>query len=69
MDFWLLNDCLRTIFDVQLQEWAKKHKAHPNIDFRYADYRDAEGLYDRVYSIGMFEHVGRKSFATYFDKV
>ena len=51
------------------QEWAQEHYGHPNIEFRYADYRDAEGLYDRVYSVGMFEHVGRKSFATYFDKV
>lgn len=52
------------------QEWAKEHYGHPNIDFQYADYRDApEGQYDRVYSVGMFEHVGRKSFATYFDKV
>ena len=51
------------------QEWAQEHYGHRNIEFRYADYRDAEGLYDRVYSVGMFEHVGRKSFATYFDKV
>ena len=28
-----------------------------------------DGKFDRVYSVGMFEHVGRASFATYFDKV
>ena len=50
-------------------DWAKTHYGHPNIEFMYADYRDVEGKFDRVYSVGMFEHVGRASFATYFDKV
>eukprot|EP00913_Durusdinium_trenchii_P009934 g9323.t1 len=64
--FGSLAHFLATKYD----EWAKEHYGHPNIDFQYADYRDApEGQYDRVYSVGMFEHVGRKSFATYFDKV
>lgn len=35
------------------------------------DYRDAAvrsaGPFDRVVSVGMFEHVGRKNFATFFD--
>ncbi|CAJ1338498.1 unnamed protein product [Effrenium voratum] len=73
-----LANFLATKYDVQItavtlskaqMEWAKKHNGHPNIDFRFADYREAEGKFDRVYSVGMFEHVGRKSFATYFDKV
>eukprot|EP00439_Symbiodinium_sp_Y106_P055956 s2049_g7.t2 len=50
-------------------DWAKEHYGHPNIEFMYADYRDVQGKFDRVYSVGMFEHVGRASFATYFDKV
>ncbi|CAK9091021.1 unnamed protein product [Durusdinium trenchii] len=77
--FGSLAHFLATKYDVHItavtlskaqMEWAKEHYGHPNIDFQYADYRDApEGQYDRVYSVGMFEHVGRKSFATYFDKV
>lgn len=76
--FGSLAHFLATKYDVQItavtlskaqMEWAQEHYGHRNIEFRYADYRDAEGLYDRVYSVGMFEHVGRKSFATYFDKV
>ncbi|MBV1790163.1 cyclopropane fatty acyl phospholipid synthase [Marinobacterium sp. D7] len=31
------------------------------------DYRDVTGHYDRVVSVGMFEHVGRKNYATYFS--
>lgn len=50
-------------------KWAQAHYAHPNIEFRYADYRTVEGKFDRVYSVGMFEHVGRKSYPAYFDKV
>lgn len=33
------------------------------------DYRSLTGRYDAVFSIGMFEHVGYKNYATYFDVV
>ncbi|MCY3849392.1 MAG: cyclopropane fatty acyl phospholipid synthase [Acidimicrobiaceae bacterium] len=33
-----------------------------------ADYRDLEGAYDRITSIGMMEHVGPKNLPTFFDK-
>jgi cyclopropane-fatty-acyl-phospholipid synthase len=33
------------------------------------DYRDLTGQYDKVVSVGMFEHVGQKNYATYFDTV
>ncbi len=33
------------------------------------DYRDLEGTFDRVISIGMFEHVGPKNYDTYFATV
>ncbi len=32
-----------------------------------ADYRDLRGQYDKIVSIGMFEHVGAKNYATFFD--
>ncbi|MGE3301894.1 MAG: class I SAM-dependent methyltransferase [Hyphomonadaceae bacterium] len=40
-------------------------KAH----FELTDYRDAVGPYDRIVSVGMFEHVGRPNYRTYFEKV
>jgi cyclopropane-fatty-acyl-phospholipid synthase len=37
--------------------------------FSLTDYRDVQGPYDRIVSVGMFEHVGRPNFQTYFDTV
>jgi cyclopropane-fatty-acyl-phospholipid synthase len=37
--------------------------------FALIDYRDVEGPYDRIVSVGMFEHVGRPNFQAYFDQV
>lgn len=37
--------------------------------FSLTDYRDIVGLYDRIVSVGMFEHVGRPNFQAYFDQV
>ncbi|MES2660715.1 MAG: cyclopropane fatty acyl phospholipid synthase [Verrucomicrobiota bacterium] len=33
------------------------------------DYRDVEGRFDRIYSIGMMEHVGPKNYRTYCEKM
>ena len=33
------------------------------------DYRDLQGHYDKVVSVGMFEHVGPKNYPVYFDTV
>ncbi|CAG0888535.1 unnamed protein product [Cyprideis torosa] len=37
------------------------------VEVHLADYREATGLYDRVVSIGMFEHVGFKNYKTFFE--
>ncbi|WP_186048810.1 SAM-dependent methyltransferase [Burkholderia gladioli] len=39
------------------------------IEIRLQDYRDVEGQFDRITSVGMFEHVGRKNLPGYFTKV
>ena len=39
------------------------------VEIRLQDYRDLRGEYDRVYSIGMFEHVGHKNYRAYMDAV
>jgi cyclopropane-fatty-acyl-phospholipid synthase len=33
------------------------------------DYRDLRDQFDRIVSVGMFEHVGPKNYHTYFDVV
>ncbi|MFH0935106.1 MAG: cyclopropane-fatty-acyl-phospholipid synthase family protein [Pseudomonadota bacterium] len=41
------------------------------IEVRRMDYRDVPetGGYDKIASVGMFEHVGRSNLQTYFDKI
>ena len=39
------------------------------IEIRLQDYRDVTGGFDRITSVGMFEHVGRKNLPGYFKKV
>lgn len=36
------------------------------VSFDLVDYRDARGTFDRIVSVGMFEHVGLQSYETYF---
>jgi cyclopropane-fatty-acyl-phospholipid synthase len=37
--------------------------------FSLTDYRDVSGPYDRIVSVGMFEHVGRPNYLAFFDQV
>jgi cyclopropane-fatty-acyl-phospholipid synthase len=39
------------------------------IDIRLQDYRDVEGSFDRITSVGMFEHVGVQHLPEYFGRV
>jgi cyclopropane-fatty-acyl-phospholipid synthase len=39
------------------------------VDFRLVDYREVEGQFDRIVSVGMFEHVGVPHYREYFDKI
>jgi cyclopropane-fatty-acyl-phospholipid synthase len=39
------------------------------VEFREMDYRELEGRFDRVVSVGMMEHVGIGHFDAYFDKI
>ena len=39
------------------------------VEVRLCDYRDMSGQFDKVSSVGMFEHVGLKNLPTYFGSV
>ncbi len=39
------------------------------IDIQLKDYRDVSGTFDRIVSLGMFEHVGCKNYHTYMQMV
>lgn len=50
-------------------ELASKHCRELDVDILLMDYRELEGSFDRIYSIGMLEHVGYKNYRTFFDTV
>lgn len=39
------------------------------VELKFMDYREVEGRFDRVISIGIMEHVGSKNYKTYMDVV
>ena len=49
-------------------KYHEEHSKHPNVHITYMDYRDVEGHFDRVYSVGCLEHIGKINYHTFFDK-
>lgn len=39
------------------------------VNFKLCDYRNLEGTYDRIVSVGMFEHVGLDSYQIFFQTI
>jgi cyclopropane-fatty-acyl-phospholipid synthase len=50
-------------------EMATRLCADQPVTIRLQDYRELTESFDRVYSIGMFEHVGHKNYRTYMEIV
>ncbi|MDC0200627.1 cyclopropane-fatty-acyl-phospholipid synthase family protein, partial [Candidatus Pelagibacter sp.] len=51
------------------QQKTKEMNLENQVEFRLEDYRQLNEKFDRVVSVGMFEHVGRKFYNKYFSKV
>jgi cyclopropane-fatty-acyl-phospholipid synthase len=51
------------------QQRAAQAGLGDRVRFSLTDYRDVEGPYDRIVSVGMFEHVGRPNYQAYFDGI
>ena len=51
------------------QAAAKREGLTDRLDYRLCDYRDVTGTFDRIVSVGMFEHVGLPYYQTYFDAI
>jgi cyclopropane-fatty-acyl-phospholipid synthase len=47
----------------------RAQKARSNARFELCDYRDVAGVFDRIVSVGMFEHVGAPNYQQFFDTV
>lgn len=52
-------------------QYAQKQRSSGRLNFIAADYEEFEsdGLYDRIYSIGMLEHIGRGLLSGYFYRI
>jgi len=61
-----------TLSENQLEYSNKKVKElnlENQVSYKLMDYRELEEKFDKIVSVGMFEHVGRKFYNTYFKKV
>lgn len=56
-----------TLSDNQV-EYAKNNLDELNVNIINMDYRNVEGQFDRVYSVGILEHVGSPNYEEYFNK-
>ncbi|HKD20700.1 MAG TPA: cyclopropane-fatty-acyl-phospholipid synthase family protein [Rhizomicrobium sp.] len=73
----LARDCDANVLGITLSEEqiamaterAAKAGLSESCKFALTDYRALDGKFDRVVSVGMFEHVGVPYYQTYFDKI
>lgn len=49
--------------------YAREYCRGLPVSIKLEDYRETAGGYDRIASLGMFEHVGHKNYATYMQRV
>ncbi len=55
-------------YEYSLQR-AKVLGLEERVRFKLRDYRDVEGPFDRIVSVGMFEHVGVRHYGEFFTKI
>lgn len=60
-----------TAYNISTEQvaYAREYNKDLPVDIRLQDYREAEGQYDRVVSIGMCEHVGARNYRTFFKTI
>jgi cyclopropane-fatty-acyl-phospholipid synthase len=58
-----------TLSDEQVKVARQRAAAErASCDFRLQDYRDVKGQFDRIVSVGMFEHVGKRYYDLFFRR-
>lgn len=66
-------NCVGITLSTQQRAWASERikmlGLENKISIQLLDYRDVYGQYDRITSVGMFEHVGIKNLKLYFAKL
>jgi cyclopropane-fatty-acyl-phospholipid synthase len=51
------------------RERVAKAGLEDRVEIRLQDYRDVDGTFDRITSVGMFEHVGLQHLSEYFGRI
>jgi cyclopropane-fatty-acyl-phospholipid synthase len=59
--------CVGVTISEEQARWARERYPDAGLDFRLQDYRMLNERFDRIVSIGMFEHVGHKNYRTYME--
>jgi cyclopropane-fatty-acyl-phospholipid synthase len=59
--------CVGVTISKEQAAYAREKHAGLPVEFRLRDYRDLRERFDRVVSIGMFEHVGRRNHRTFMQ--
>ncbi|MCP1197994.1 cyclopropane-fatty-acyl-phospholipid synthase family protein [Notoacmeibacter sp. MSK16QG-6] len=73
MALTLANECDAcvtgiTLSEEQLAVARERGAGRDDVRFELRDYRTLEQTYDRIVSVGMFEHVGIRNYKTFFQK-
>lgn len=60
-----------TAITISTEQVAYARKKHADLPVKWLlqDYRSLTGRFDRIVSVGMFEHVGPKNYAAFFDTI
>ncbi len=77
MALYLAENCDAVVTGITLSreqldfanERLAKLKCRPAVELRFQDYREVEDRYDRIVSVGMFEHVGVGNYDIFFQKI
>lgn len=59
--------CVGVTISKEQAAWATERYANLPLEFRLQDYRSVNERFDRIASVGMFEHVGRKNHRSYME--
>ncbi len=60
-------ECVGVTISREQAEHARQAYPDLPLEFRLQDYRELDEQFDRIVSVGMFEHVGHKNYRTYME--
>lgn len=59
--------CVGVTISKEQAKYARERYGHLPIEVRLCDYRTLDERFDRIASVGMFEHVGKRNYRTYMQ--